>query len=456
MGNRFVPHPYQREAIKRLEEIPRYGLFLDMGLGKTIITLTAIQNLIYDYCAVSRVLIIAPRSVAEATWQDEAAKWEHLHLTFSTVLGTRKEREAALMKKADCYVINRENVVWLCEYYFYKLPFDMLVIDESSSFKNSQAKRFRALRKAMPNFSRVVLLTGTPAPNTLMDLWAQMYLLDQGKALGRTLTSYRLRYFRPDKCNGPVVYSYKLRDNNAEKEIYAQIAPLVMSLKAADYLALPHRFDNIVRVTLPKKAKAAYQKMEKDLVLALGEEEITAASAATLSNKLLQMANGRVYSDEHGIVDVHEAKIDALHEIVEVNEGKPILVFYAFQHDLAKLQEKFPDAVLLKGADEVRAWNQGKISMLLAHPASTAYGLNLQSGGHIIVWYGLTWSLELYSQANARLYRQGQQMPVVIHHLVATGTIDEQVMRALTHKAAGQDALLNAVKARINLYRSNY
>ena len=449
---KFQPHAYQAEAIRRIEEHPRYALFLDMGLGKTVVTLTAIQDLIYDRAAVSRVLIVAPRSVAEATWQDEAEKWEHLYLTFSTVLGTRTQREAALGRKADCYVVNRENVVWLCEHYRYELPFDMLVIDESSSFKNPRAKRFRALRKALPGFSRVVLLTGTPAPNTLMDLWAQMYLLDRGAALGRTLTAYRLRYFLPDKTNGPMVYSYKLRSPAAEKEIYARIASEVMSLKAADYLKLPRRMDNFVRVTLPARARETYRKLEKELVLSFDAAEVTATSAAALSNKLLQLANGRVYTDTHGVVDVHDAKIAALSEIKSANEGKPLLVFYAYQHDREKLLANFREAVLLRGADEVRAWNAGEVPLLLAHPASTAYGLNLQAGGHIIVWYGLTWSLELYEQANARLYRQGQQMPVMVHHLVAAGTMDEQVMRALKRKAAGQEALLAAVRAKIGEY----
>jgi len=449
----FHPHEYQREAIRRIEEHPRYGLFLDMGLGKTVVALTAIQDLIYDVFEISKVLIIAPKSVAESTWQDEARKWAHLYLSFSTVLGSRKDREAALRRDADCYVINRENVVWLCEYYHYDLPFDMLVVDESSSFKNPQAKRFKALRKASPSFSRVVILTGTPAPNTLMDLWAQIYLLDRGVALGQTLTAYRSRYFKPDKCNGPIVYSYKLQGPESEKAIYARIRPEVMSLKAADYLTLPKRIDNVVRVTMPEKAKRIYQRMEKDLVVSMSGDDITATSAAALSNKLLQMANGRVYTDEHGIVDIHEAKIAALTEIIEANEGKPVLVFYAYQHDLSKLEENFREGVKLKGAKEMRAWNEGKIPLMFAHPASTAYGLNLQAGGHIIVWYGLTWSLELYSQANARLYRQGQEKPVIIHHLVTAGTLDEQVIRALRKKAAGQDALLQAVKAKIEQYR---
>jgi len=447
---KFIPHAYQSEAIDRLEKFQKYGLFLDMGLGKTIITLTAIQDLIYDMFEVSKVLIVAPRTVAESTWQDEARKWEHLNLRFSTVLGTPQKRMEALRRPADCYVINRENVVWLCDYYGYQLPFDMVVIDESSSFKNPSAKRFRALRKALPCFSRVVILTGTPAPNNLLDLWSQIYLLDRGQALGKNITAYRSKYFKPDKMNGYIVYSYRLRDNSAEQEIYDAIAPEVMSLKASDYLTLPPRMDNVVTVTMPPKAEKAYKKMAKDLVLGMGtDEEITAANAAALSNKLLQMANGCIYTDEGDTIAIHDAKIEKLTEIVEQNEGKPILVFYAYKHDLAKLQQNFPGAKMLEGADELRAWNAGKIPMLLAHPASTAYGLNLQAGGNIIVWYGLTWSLEQYQQANARLYRQGQDKPVIINHLVTKGTIDEQVMRALQSKAAGQDALLAAVKAEI-------
>lgn len=451
---RFTPHPYQSEAIGRLERFPKYGLFLDMGLGKTIITLTAIQDLIYDMFEVSKVLIIAPRTVAESTWQDEAQKWEHLSLRFSTVLGSAKQRVEALHKKADCYVINRENVVWLCEYYHFQLPFDMVVIDESSSFKNPAAKRFRALRKSLPCFSRVVILTGTPAPNNLTDLWSQIYLLDRGQALGKSLTAYRNQYFRPDKQNGYIVYSYRLRDARAEQEIYDAIAPEVMSLKAADYLTLPPRIDNVIKIDLPDKAVKVYKKMAKDLVLGIGsEDEITVGNAAALSNKLLQMANGCIYTDEGNVVNIHDAKINKLAEIIEQNEGRPILVFYAYKHDLAKLQQSFPDAKVLEGSAELRAWNAGKIPILLAHPASTAYGLNLQAGGNIIVWFGLTWSLEQYQQANARLYRQGQDKPVIINHLVSKGTVDEQVMRALQTKAAGQDALLAAVKAVIKEIR---
>ena len=419
-----------------------------------MITLTAIQNLIYDSFEVRKVLIVAPRKVAESTWQDEARKWGHLDLKFSTVLGSARQRETALRADADCYVINRENVVWLCKYYKFDLPFDMLVIDESSSFKNPMAKRFRALRKCRGCFRRVVILTGTPAPNTLIDLWSQVYLLDGGAALGQTITGYRDRYFVPDKRSGYIVYSYKLKSAQAEKDIHAAIEPLCMSLKAADYIHMPDRIDNVIRVELPEKARKIYDDMARDLVLGAGEpDEITATSAAALSNKLLQMANGRVYTDEGAVVDIHTAKVEALQEIAEANEGKPILVFYAYRHDLDVLKNHFPESRCLTGPEDLREWNAGRIPMLLAHPASTAYGLNLQAGGHIIVWFGLTWSLEHYQQANARLYRQGQERPVVIHHLVAKGTVDEHVMKALSTKAAGQDALLEAMKATIKIYR---
>lgn len=446
----FKPHPYQAEAERRLLEHPCYGLFLDMGLGKTVITLSAIAELIYDRFEVRKVLIIAPKSVAESTWQDEARKWEHTQcLRFSTVIGSKAERERALMVDADCYVTNRENVVWLMEYYFYDPPFDMLVVDESSSFKNSQAKRFKALRKVLPLFKRRVILTGTPAPNTLLDLWSQIYLLDRGKSLGRSLTMYRNHWFVPDRRNGFVVYSYRLRDASCEQGIYDALGDTCMSLKAEDYITLPERIDNVIHVRMPAESRKAYDRMHHDLILTMQDTEITAMSAAALSNKLLQMANGRVYDDEHNVVNLHHAKLDALADIVEANLGKPVLVFYAYQHDLDMLQEAFPKARVLHGAEEMRDWNAGRLEILLAHPASTAYGLNLQAGGHIIVWYGLTWSLEQYQQANARLYRQGQREPVIVHHLVTEGTIDTKVMQALSQKAAGQDALMEAMKAEI-------
>lgn len=449
----FKPHAYQREAIHRIEEHSAYGLFLDMGLGKTVVTLTAILHLKYGRFDVNKVLIIAPRTVAESTWQDEARKWDHLRgLRFAAILGSAKNREKALAEDADIYVINRENVTWLCEYYKFRLPFDMLVVDESSSFKNPSAKRFRALRKCLPCFSRRVILTGTPAPNTLMDLWAQMYLLDGGRALGKTITRYRQKYFQPDKMNGYIVYSYKLREG-AASDIYDAIAPDVMSLKAKDYVELPERIDNVVYCEMGEPARRAYRKLQKELVLGIGSpDEITAASAAVLSNKLLQMANGCVYADNGQTWHIHDAKIEKLKEIIDTNEGKPVLVFYAYQHDLERLLVDFKGARVLGTEDTAKTmkdWNAGRIPILLAHPASCAYGLNLQAGGSLIVWYGLTWSLEQYQQANARIYRQGQEHTVVIHHLVTRGTIDERVMAALSKKEVGQDALLDAVKAEL-------
>ena len=448
----FQPHPYQSVAIKQILANTHYGLLLDMGLGKTVSTLMAIESLIYDRLEVKKVLLIAPKKVAESTWSQEASKWSQTrNLRISQVLGSAKDREQALQVDADIYVMNRENVIWLCDRYKGKpLPFDMLVIDESSSFKNPQAKRFKALKRH--TFDRVVLLTGTPAPNTLMDLWPQIYLLDKGERLGRTITEYRRRYFRPDKTNGHVVFSYALNPG-ADSQIYGRITDICMSLKAKDYLTLPDRIDNVIEVVMSDSEKEKYKTMEKEHVLGLGQEnEISALNAASVANKLLQMANGYVYDDEGNLVHIHDQKIDRLKELVDVNEGKPMLVFYNYKHDLAAIKEAFPKATELSDDNDVADWNKGKIQMLLAHPASAGYGLNLQAGGHIIVWYGLTWSLEQYQQANARLHRQGQTEPVIVHHLVTKGTMDEQVMQSLSHKEESQDALLEAIKYRRDLY----
>lgn len=448
----FQPHPYQSVAIKQILAHTHYGLLLDMGLGKTVSTLMAIESLIYDRLEVKRVLLIAPKKVAESTWSQEASKWTQTrNLRISQVLGSAKDREQALQADADIYVMNRENVIWLCDKYKGKpLPFDMLVIDESSSFKNPQAKRFKALKRH--TFDRVVLLTGTPAPNTLMDLWPQIYLLDKGERLGRTITEYRRRYFRPDKTNGHVVFSYALIPG-ADSQIYGRITDICMSLKAKDYLTLPDRIDNVIEVVMSDSETEKYKTMEKEHVLGLGQEnEISALNAASVANKLLQMANGYVYDDDGNLVHIHDQKIDRLKELVDVNEGKPMLVFYNYKHDLAAIKEAFPKATELSDDNDVADWNKGKIQMLLAHPASAGYGLNLQAGGHIIVWYGLTWSLEQYQQANARLHRQGQTEPVIVHHLVTKGTMDEQVMRSLSRKEESQDALLEAIKYRRDLY----
>ena len=454
----FHPHEYQEIAIQRIIDNTHYGLLLDMGLGKTISTLIAIEQLMYDYFDIKKVLLIAPKKVAESTWAQETQKWSDTgHLTIASVLGSEKDRIKALESDFDIYVINRENVQWLYDYYFekpkQKFPFDMLVIDESSSFKNPQAKRFKAMRKMRPFFKRVVILTGTPAPNTLMDVWAQMYLLDGGERLGKTLTEYRLRYFTPDKTNGHIIYSYRLLPGG-DKAIFGKMQDICMSLKAKDYLNIPERIENVITVEMCPKEWELYKQMERDHVLSLvDDDDVSALNAAALAGKLLQLANVSIYSDDGETIIVHNEKVERLKELVDTNEGKPMLVFYNFKHDLQAIKEAFPKAVELKTDDDVAEWNKGNIQMLLAHPASAGYGLNLQAGGNIIVWYGLTWSLEQYQQANARLHRQGQTQPVIIHHLVTKETMDEQVMKALERKEVGQDALLEAIKYRKELYK---
>lgn len=454
MAREFIPRPYQRYAIKRIVDTPAIALLLDMGMGKTVSTLTAINELMYDRFEVRRVLVIAPLRVALSTWSDECETWTHTRgLRISVAVGDWETRVAALRAQADIYVVNRDVVKWLVEHYRDKWPFDMVVIDESSSFKNPASQRFRALRKVRPLIKRVVLLTGTPAPNGLMDLWSQFYLLDRGERLGRTLTAYRERYFRPGQRSGYVVYSYDLRPG-ADKEIYGRIGDICVSMKSEDYLTLPPLMQNVVKVQLPDEALKRYREMEKELVLSIGGTDITAVSAAALTNKLLQMANGAVYDTEGDVVRIHEAKLDALDEIIACNEGKSVMVIYSYRHDLETLRRRYPKARELKTADDIRAWNAGQIPLLLVHPQSAGHGLNLQHGGHIVVWYGLTWSLEAYQQTNKRLHRPGQTEPVVLHHLVAKGTIDEDVMRALEGKAAGQDNMLEAVKARIERYKA--
>ncbi len=450
----FTPHSYQRAAIDALLTYTHYGLMLDMGLGKTVITLTAIKALLDDW-AVAKVLIIAPKKVADSTWATESQKWDHTKdLRVVKVMGSEDKRRQALAADADIYIINREMVVWLCEQYK-QLPFDMLIIDESSNFKNPQAKRFKALKKQRGVFSRIVLLTGTPAPNTLEDLWAQVYLLDAGERLGRTITAYRSKYFTPAMTNGHVVYSYKLR-KGADTAIHSKIRDICLSMKKQDVMDEITMQDGyisrVVKVSLTPDEEATYNDMERDFVLALPQDEvISAASAAALSNKLLQLANGSVYTDEGDVVTIHTRKVDALKEIAS-REGN-LLVFYNFKHDREAIRAAFPDAVDLSDDETLQAWDAGKIKMLLAHPASAGYGLNLQQGGHVIVWYGMTWSLEQYLQANARLNRQGQTHLVTIYHLLTTGTIDSQVMRALERKEKGQNALLEAIKLRRDSYR---
>lgn len=443
--NREHLHDYQLKAIDFIKSRERCALFLDMGLGKTTSTLTAITDL-KDEMSVNKVLVIAPLRVANSTWKQEVEKWKHLeHLKVSVCTGTEKARRAALHRDADVYVINRENVLWLVELYKAKWPFDCVVVDESSSFKNPSAKRFRALKKVLPYTNYMVLLTGTPSPNSLLDLWPQMYLVDFGERLGRTITGYRQRFFDQDYMG----YRYTIRPGCADK-IHALLADKVISMDAEDYLELPDRIDLTTRVTLPPAALKAYKELEKTLLTELDSgEEVEAITAAALANKMLQMSNGGAYYDEHkNWAEVHKEKLDALSDIVDDNPNENILVAYNYRFDLERLLKRFPQAeVLDKQQSTIDRWNRGEIKMLLAHPASAGHGLNLQSGGSMIVWFGLNWSLELYQQFNARLHRQGQTKPVRIIHIVSNETIDDRVLGVLRDKDATQSSLLNALKA---------
>lgn len=452
---KFIPHDYQKIAIEKIIDTPAVGLILDMGLGKTASTLTAIQELLYDYFEVSKVLVIAPLRVAQSTWSGEIEKWDHLQgLRLVKVLGSEKQRIEALHQPADIWIINRENTEWLVNYYGRKWPFDAVIIDELSSFKNPRSKRFRALRKVRPLMKQVVGLTGTPAPNGLIDLWSQIYLLDQGERLGKTLTEYRNRYFIPGRRNQNIVFEW-IPKPGAEEAIYEKISDICVSMKAEDWLQLPGRIDNVIEVELPEKAKSQYKQLEKDLILPLVDSDVTAANAAVLTNKLLQMANGAIYDEFGEAKEIHSAKLDALEEVVEAANGKPVMVAYAYKHDLGRIRKRLKkyNPRTLDSDQEVQDWNAGKIQVLLLHPASGGHGLNLQTGGNIIVWFGLTWSLEYYQQTRARLYRQGQTKRVIVHHIVAKGTMDEQVLKALTGKAATQNDLMEAVKARIEQYK---
>lgn len=452
MSKKFIPRPYQHYAYNQIIEKPATALMLDMGMGKTVITLTAINDLLYDYFDVAKVLVIAPLRVAETTWTDECQQWNHLAgLTISPAIGTLSERVRALKTKADVYTINRENVVWLVDYYGKDWPFDMVVIDESSSFKNHQSKRFKALKRVRPVIKRLVELTGTPAPNGLMDLWSQLYLLDRGKRLGKTIGQYRRQFFKPGAGSGHIVYEWNLQ-KGAEQEIFNRISDICVSMKSSDYIALPEVMYNIVPVKLSTPVQREYKRLAKDLILKVNGDEIVANTAAALSGKLLQMSSGAVYDDAGHVIKIHNAKLEALEDIVSANEHKAVLVFYWFKHDLDRLKEKFPKAVQLKTAADIKAWNNGEISIMLVHPASAGHGLNLQYGGSIIVWFSLSWSLELYQQANKRLHRSGQTHTVVIHHLVAQGTIDEDVMKALQGKKVTQETMITAIKARIKEY----
>ena len=456
----FEPHAYQRYSIDFIINNPYCGLFLDMGLGKTAATLTAIDKLKYNYFDIEKVLVIAPLRVAAGTWSTEVNKWEHLkHLTISKVLGSEKERKKALREDADIYIINRENVPWLIGHLGGYFPFDMLVIDELSSFKSPKAERFKSLRTVRPSISRVVGLTGTPSPNSLMDLWSQMFLLDRGERLGKTITGYREQYFTPDKRNGSVVFNYKLKDGkNGQKLIYERIKDICVSMRKEDYLKLPKRLDNFIPVKFDKELQKRYDSFEKEAVLQfMDSEEISAVNAAALTNKLLQFSNGCIYDSDKNIKEIHTLKIKALEEVLDTAQGKSVLVFYSYKHDLQAISKhlKKYNPRKLNNEKDIEQWNNGEINLLMAHPASAGHGLNLQDGGSIIVWYGLTWSLEQYQQANARLHRQGQTKTVVIHHIIAQNTMDDDVMQALQNKADGQNTLLDAVKARVSKWRDS-
>lgn len=440
-------HDYQEYAVKFVEEHSVSALLLDMGLGKTIITLTAINNLMFDMFQVKKVLIIAPLRVARDTWPAEIEKWEHLkHLRYSVVIGTPDERKAALNTDADIYIINRENVDWLVRNT--KFDYDMVVIDELSSFKNHQSKRFKALMKVRPKVKRIVGLTGTPASNGLMDLFAEFKLLDMGQRLGRFITQYRNAYFQPDKQNGYIVYSYKPLPD-AEEQIYDRISDITVSMKAVDHLQMPELISTEYVVAMSDDEKEKYRELKKELVLQLPDGEITAANAASLNNKLCQMSNGAIYDDDKNIIAIHDRKLDALEDIIESANGKPILVAYWFKHDAERIKARF-QVREIKTSKDITDWNAGKIPVAIIHPASAGHGLNLQQGGNHLVWLGLTWSLELYQQTNGRLFRQGQKSStVVIQHIVTKGTVDERILKALTEKDKTQTALMNAVKAEL-------
>lgn len=452
----FEPHAYQQHCINKIIEVKKLGLFLDMGLGKTVTTLTAIKELKYDRFQVRKVLVIAPKKVAEGTWTREAAKWDHTRmLRVSPVLGSQPKRIKALNTPADIYITNRENVVWLVDYYRNAWPFDMVVVDESSSFKSHSAKRFKALASVGGHIDRMVELTGTPSPNGLDDLWAQVFLLDGGERLGKRYTHFRERYFQPDKRGADgMVYSYEAKPGS-EEGILEKISDICISMKAGDYLQLPDVTYHEIPVELDAKAAKAYHDMEREMVLQLpGDgEDISVTSAAALSNKLLQLANGAIYDGDRQVHAVHGCKVEAFMELVESLQGKPALVFYNYQHDRTRLLEALKKTGLrvreLKAPQDEDDWNARRIDILLTHPASSAYGLNLQQGGNHVIWFGLTWNYELYTQANKRLHRQGQQEKVIIHHLVCTGTRDEDVMQALQRKDDVQNWVMESLKARI-------
>ena len=445
----FKPHDYQAYAIKYIEEHPMAAVLLDMGLGKTVISLTAAFDLLFDSFLIHRILVIAPLRVARDTWPAEIEKWSHLKgLTYSVAVGTVKERKTALMTNADITIINRENVPWLVDSSGFPFDYDMVIVDELSSFKNHKSKRFKALMKVRPLIKRIVGLTGTPSSNGLMDLWAEFKLLDQGHRLGRFINQYRLNYFVPDKRNGEIVYSYKPLPY-AEDAIYRKISDITISMKSEDHLKMPELISTEYDVELSEPERDRYEVLKQEFILNLPGGEVTAANAAALTGKLCQLANGAIYSDSGEVIAFHDRKLDALEDIIESMNGKPLLVAYWFKHDLTRIRERF-SVREIKSSQDIADWNAGKISVAVIHPASAGHGLNLQAGGSTLVWFGLTWSLELYQQTNARLWRQGQQSrTVVIEHILTKGTIDERIMKALSKKEMTQAALIDAVKANL-------
>ena len=446
----FTPYPHQTAGIEWVLLRPACALFWGMGAGKTVTTLTALDLILHDCLEPGPVLIIAPKRVAENTWSKEAAKWEHLrHLRVSKVMGTEQQRRAALDTAADLYVINRENVVWLVEHLGNRWPFPVVVIDELSSFKSAQAKRWKALRRVRGRIRRIIGLTGTPRPNGIEDLWPEVYLLDQGERLGRTLGAFRARYLVPEKMNGHVVYSYRPKEG-AEAEVYDRLADLCMSIKKEDVLHLPGQIYEDIELEAPASLLKQYKQFERDKVLECLDDfgEIVAGTAAALTNKLLQFANGAIYDLDGQAHEVHTIKLDALEELIEAAGGDPVLVLYAYQHDADRIRQRITCRAL-DTPDDIDAWNRGEIPVALAHPASIGHGLNLQDGGHIIVWYGLTWSLELYQQANERLNRPGQKNVCVVYHLILKGTHDARVLEALKNKDKGQAAALEALRLEI-------
>ena len=452
---KYKPHDYQKYAIEFIKQNPIAAVLLDCGLGKTSIVLSVVKDLMYDSFEISKVLVIAPLRVAKYTWSNEIEKWEHLKgLKYSVVVGTAAQRIKALQKDADIYIINRENVSWLIEKSGMPFDYDFVILDELSSFSNWQSKRFRSLMKVRPLVKRIVGLTGTPASNSLMNLFAEYKVLDCGARLGRFIGQYRLNYFKPDKVNGPVVYSYKLLPG-AEEKIYEKISDITISMKATDYLEMPELISTEYPVYLSASELDTYEEMKKDLVLSLPEGEITASNAASLSGKLSQMANGAVYIDDEKYVEFHDKKLEALEDIIEAASGQPLMVCYWYKHDLIRIEERLKSLGVqyekLDSDSSIEKWNKGELSVALVHPASCGHGLNLQSGGSTLVWFGITWSLELYQQTNARLYRQGQTASCVkIIHLIAKGTIDERIVKALSDKDNTQAALIDAVKADLN------